>query len=192
MEDSILKSTKKILGLAEDYTPFDLDILTHINSAFSILVQIGLPIDGFFVEDDVLKWSDLALPQDQLGLVRTYVCLKVRSLFDPPATSFLINSIKEQTDEYLVRLSYMREALIPLGPDTSSQGEEDVLSANGVQSTPLQIWILDYDLGYEPAGFRFTTLDEQTELEPAEITYVNGNRTLVTWPEPIAGKWWVS
>ena len=91
MEDSVLQSTKKILGLSEEYTVFDHDIITHINAAFSVLNQIGIgPLAGFFIEDDIAEWADVNLPANQLGLVKTYIFLKVRLLFDPPTTSFLL------------------------------------------------------------------------------------------------------
>lgn len=115
MEDSILISTKKVLGLMEDYTPFDFDIIMYINSSFSILNQIGIgPIDGFSIEDDQEKWSDYGVPLVQLSLVRTFIFLKVRMLFDPPTTSFLIEATNNQIQEYLYRLSYFREGLIPI------------------------------------------------------------------------------
>ena len=41
MNDSILSSVKKMLGLPEEYDAFDLDIITHINSAFTVLTQLG-------------------------------------------------------------------------------------------------------------------------------------------------------
>jgi len=119
MEDSILISTKKILGLAADYTVFDLDVLTHINAAFSILHQLGVgPDEGFFVEDDTETWTDfqlLAGSEPSIGLVRTYVYLKVRMLFDPPATSFLQESMSNQIKEYEWRLNVGREYVLPKG-----------------------------------------------------------------------------
>lgn len=115
MEDSILNSTKKILGIIDDYTPFDFDIINYINSAFAIVTQIGVgPIDGFSIEDDQTNWSDFPLPTTQMSMVRTFIFLKVRILFDPPTTSFLIEATNKQIDEYLYRLSYLREDLIPL------------------------------------------------------------------------------
>lgn len=118
MEESILKSTKKILGLAEDYTAFDLDVITHINAAFSILNQLGVgPVDGFMIEDDTDLWSDFAVPMNQLNLVRTYVFLKVKSLFDPPATSYLIQATNDHIKEYEWRLNSFREwELDPVDP----------------------------------------------------------------------------
>jgi hypothetical protein len=113
MADSILISTKKILGLDADYTPFDLDVITHINAAFSILNQLGVgPLDGFFIEGDQETWDDFAVPANQLNLVRTYIFLKVRMLFDPPATSFLIEACNNQIKEYEWRLNVFREEVI--------------------------------------------------------------------------------
>lgn len=115
MEASVLASTKKILGVASNYTAFDLDIITHINSAFSTLNQLGVgPEDGFFIEDDQAIWSDLELPQNQLTMVRTYIFLKTRVMFDPPTTSFLIDAMNKQIAEHEWRLSLYRENLIPL------------------------------------------------------------------------------
>lgn len=114
MEESILKSTKKILGLDNEYTAFDLDVITHINAAFSILDQLGIgPLDGFSIEDDQTEWTSYPVPANQLHLIKTYVYLKVRLLFDPPSTSFLINAYEEQLKEYEWRLNVMREVLLP-------------------------------------------------------------------------------
>lgn len=114
MEASILTSTKKVLGLTAGYTVFDEDILMHINATFSILSQLGVgPVGGFYIEDDTAEWNDFDVPLDQLNLVRTYVFLKVGMLFDPPATSFLIQAKTEQIREYEWRLNVMREEELP-------------------------------------------------------------------------------
>ncbi len=115
MESSILTSTKKILGVAANYTAFNLDIITHINSAFAILNQLGIgPVMGFSIEDDTAVWTDLSLPQNQLSMVRTYIFIKTRMLFDPPTTSFLIEAMNNQIQEHEWRLSVFRDELIPL------------------------------------------------------------------------------
>lgn len=128
MEESILKSTKKILGLAEDYTPFDLDVITHLNATFSILDQLGVgPEGGFFIEDDTIVWADYAVPPNQLHLIKTYVFLKVKLLFDPPTTSFLIDSTNKQLSEYEWRLNIFREwALDPTDPLIEIPDEEPI------------------------------------------------------------------
>lgn len=111
MEQSILTSTKKILGVASNYTAFDLDIITHINSVFSSLNQLGVgPADGFYIEDDSAVWNDLELPLNQLNIVKSYVFLKVKMLFDPPTTSYLLDAMKQQIQEFEWRLNLFREA----------------------------------------------------------------------------------
>lgn len=115
MEASILKATKNNLGLADDYLVFDEMIITHINSALSSLNQIGVgPALGFAIEDDTAVWDDLTLPLNQLGMAKDFVFLKVKVLFDPPTTSFLLESVNKQLEEHLDRLSIFREELIPL------------------------------------------------------------------------------
>lgn len=114
MEESILKSTKKILGLEDEYTPFDLDIITHINAAFSLLNQLGVgQEEGFYIEDSTAEWSEFLVPQNQLHLVKTYIYLKVRVLFDPPGTSFLLEAANNQIKEYEWRLNVFREVELP-------------------------------------------------------------------------------
>lgn len=113
MENSILISTKQVLGVGEGYTVFDLDIITHINAAFSVINQIGIgPTEGFFIEGETEVWADLALPATQLNLVKTYILLKVRLLFDPPGTGFLIDVMTKQINEYEWRLNLFRESEI--------------------------------------------------------------------------------
>ena len=110
MEQSILNSTKKILGIAEDYTVFDLDIITHINSAFSTLTQLGVgPPEGFMIEDADDVWSDFIEDDPQYNAVKSYVFLRVRYLFDPPATSYLISATEKQIEELEWRLNTHRE-----------------------------------------------------------------------------------
>lgn len=114
MEESILISTKKILGLDAGYTPFDLDVITHINAAFSILNQLGLgQEDGFHIVDDTDQWGGFDVLDNQLPLVKTYIFLKTRVLFDPPGTSFALESANNQIKEYEWRLNSFREDLIP-------------------------------------------------------------------------------
>lgn len=109
MEESILNSTKKILGIAEDYTAFDVDIITHINSTFATLYQLGVgPTDGYFIEDSSNEWSEFTTDLG-FNLVRSYMFLKVRMLFDPPATSFVINAMEKQIAELEWRIATHRE-----------------------------------------------------------------------------------
>ena len=125
MEDSILTSTKKILGLSPDYTVFDQDIITHINSAFSTLTQLGIgSADGFAIEDDVPTWANYLGEESKIDSVKTYVYLKVRQLFDPPQTSYLISAMEKQIQELEWRLNVHREETGWTDPDPEPVEEE--------------------------------------------------------------------
>ena len=106
METSILTSIKKMLGIAEDYTEFDEDIITHINSVFLNLTQLGVgPEEGFMIEDDTAVWEDFINDSIQLQAVKTYVYLKVKLLFDPPLSSSVTESINRMIAELEWRLN---------------------------------------------------------------------------------------
>ena len=118
MEQSILTSTKKVLGIAEDYTAFDLDIITHINTAFSTLTQLGVgPAAGFAIEDNVAVWTDFYADDLQYNAVKSYVFLRTRMLFDPPQTSYLITAMEKQIQELEWRLNVHREETDWVDPD---------------------------------------------------------------------------
>lgn len=81
--ESILTSIKKLLGIAEQYTHFDDDIIMHINSVFMTLTQLGVgPSTGFVIEDDSTYWEDFISDTTKLQAVKTYIYLKVRLVFD--------------------------------------------------------------------------------------------------------------
>lgn len=110
MENSILKSTKKMLGLDSEYTAFDVDVIMHINSTFSVLTQMGVgPEAGFMIEDESAVWDDFITNDNRYNNVKTYMYLKVRTLFDPPTTSFLLEAQNKQLAEYEWRLNVTRE-----------------------------------------------------------------------------------
>lgn len=108
---SILSSIKKVLNLAESDTSFDVDILMHINSVFSILNQLGIgPAEGFVVEGTEETWDIFdGLRPRYKHLIKTYIYLRVRLLFDPPGTSYALDSMQEQIKEMEWRLNVMRE-----------------------------------------------------------------------------------
>jgi hypothetical protein len=108
--DSILNSVKQVLGLEETHTAFDVDILMHINSVFGVLHQIGIgPDEGLYIVDDAAVWSDFLGDDVLLNAAKTYVCLRVRLLFDPPETSYLIQAMEKQVSEIEWRLNVYRE-----------------------------------------------------------------------------------
>jgi hypothetical protein len=120
-QESILTSTKKILGIDADYTEFDLDVITHINTAFMSLRQLGVgPADGFVIEDDTKVWGDFSPNMVMLAAVKSYLYFKVRLLFDPPATSFAIESMERTLSELEWRLNVVAETITPPSDPTAS------------------------------------------------------------------------
>lgn len=106
MGDSILTSVKKLLGIPEDYDPFDNDVVMHINTAFFSLNQIGVgPPNGFVISDKTTTWSEYLTDSTNLEAVKSYIYLKVRLLFDPPTSSVITESINRQIAELEWRLS---------------------------------------------------------------------------------------
>jgi hypothetical protein len=104
--NSILDSTKKMLGLDADYNIFDLDVITHINSVFSTLTQLGVGRDdGFQIEDSEALWSDFLGANKLVNNVKTLMYLKVRLLFDPPTLSFDLSAKQEQIRELEWRIN---------------------------------------------------------------------------------------
>ena len=118
MSDVILTCIKQMLGLAEDYTPFDRELIMHINSVLMILDQLGVGKPGFRVtltqttgEDPTWEstqtWSEFfgaSYTGDKEG-VKSYVFVKVKMLFDPPASSVLMESYQKLADEFEFRLN---------------------------------------------------------------------------------------
>lgn len=110
--ESILTSTKKLLGIAKDYTHFDTDIIIHINSAFAILTQLGVgPSEGYSIESERPIWSDFISSDDKrFQMVKTYVYMKVKLVFDPPTNSSHLQALKDAVDEYEWRLNVAAES----------------------------------------------------------------------------------
>lgn len=110
--ESILTSVKKLLGIAENYTQFDVDIILHINATFMTLNQLGIgPEEGFSISSSAETWDSYLGEISNLEAVKSYMALKVRLLFDPPSGSAHLDALKRQTDEYESRLLIQIEHL---------------------------------------------------------------------------------
>ncbi len=125
MDESILRNTRKILGIGINDTSFDLDVILHINSAFAILNQMGVgPPAGFSIIDETPVWSDFIYGfvefAPYLALVKICVYLRVRLAFDPPQIGFLVKALEEQIAEHEKRLSNVRESTQWVDPDPPS------------------------------------------------------------------------
>lgn len=106
METSILNSIKNLLLVPDDLTEFDNMIITHINSVFLNLAQLGVgPEEGFSIEDETAEWDEFISDNAQLQSIKSYMYLKVKLLFDPPLSSSVIESMNRQIAELEWRLN---------------------------------------------------------------------------------------
>lgn len=119
--ESILVSIKKLLGPGAEDKHFDPDLIMHINSMLSILTQLGVgPSSGFSIAGDSEMWSDfIGKDSKRFSLVKSYMHLKVKLLFDPPLSSAAIESINRQIGEFEWRLS------VAASPGNDNSGEEE-------------------------------------------------------------------
>ena len=107
--DSILTSIKKMLGIGEEYCGFDTDIIININSVFGILNQLGVgPDAGFSIQDSTSTWDDfipnLTKNNVRFDMIKTYIYLKVKLMFDPPTIGAVMESTNKLVDELEWRL----------------------------------------------------------------------------------------
>lgn len=109
--ESILTSIKKLLGISEDDTSFDPDIIMHINSVFMVLRQLGVgPPEGFAIEGEDAVWADYMSDSALIESVKTYTYMKVRLIFDPPTSTAMIDSMNRLINEFEWRLNVAAES----------------------------------------------------------------------------------
>ena len=106
MQDSILMTIRKLVCGNPYADHFDTDLLVHINACFSILNQLGVgPENGFVVTDETQSWSSYSDNDRILNMVKTYVTLKVKKIFDPPLTSSVLEAMDKEIKELEWRLN---------------------------------------------------------------------------------------
>lgn len=108
MEDSILLSVKKQLGIADEDNGFDDVIIIHINTVFGILTQLGAgPKEGYAISDYSAKWADYLQDKALLEMVKSYMYLKVRMIFDTPTSGSMNSAHEALISELESRINYM-------------------------------------------------------------------------------------
>ena len=108
--ESILLSIKAMLGPSAEDPHFDPEIIMHINSVFMDLTQMGVgPADGFIIEDETTTWTDFVSDIKKLAAVKSYMYLRVRLLFDPPASATIVEAMNRDVDRYEWRLNHAVE-----------------------------------------------------------------------------------
>lgn len=97
--ESILKTIREMIGPAEDYTHFDTDLIININSAFSRLCQLGVgPEIPFRITGEDEVWTDF-IDNGYLEEIKTYIYLKTKLIFDPPANGSVVNLYQQEIEK---------------------------------------------------------------------------------------------
>lgn len=109
MIDSILESVKKVIGLTNEDTHFDEDLIMHLNSEFNLLKQLGISEEDFMIEDSAAEWGDYLPNDNSLNVVKSYICLRAKKLFDPPSSGILLQSLNEEIDKYEWKVNVIAE-----------------------------------------------------------------------------------
>ena len=125
--DSILVTVKKLLGIAYDYDVFDMDLVMYINAALAAAQQLGVGRMGFAIYGEEETWndflgeySDLRIPN--LEMIRSYIVMKVRLMWDPPSSSTVVDCLNKAIAEFEWRMNVAVETNVFGGrnpiPDT--------------------------------------------------------------------------
>lgn len=111
MNNSILISIKKRLGIGADYDHFDEDIVMDINSVLSILTQLGVgPSTGYSITNSNDEWTDFVSDLSKIEFIKTYVYLKVKLLFDPPQSGPAIEALNRSISELEWRITVQTDS----------------------------------------------------------------------------------
>lgn len=99
MNESILTSIKKLLGIPEEYEAFDQDLIIHINTMLTRLYQVGVGVPNFSIIDKSATWDQFLIDESKYQQAKTYVYIRVRLLFDPPQSGAANEAFKETLRE---------------------------------------------------------------------------------------------
>lgn len=105
--ESILFSVKKLIGIPDEESSFDLDIALNINAALSVLYQLGVLSNPFTVTSKDDTYDDL-IPngsEDVINQIKMYLVYKTKLGFDSSTLSgSMIEILKESIKEAEWRL----------------------------------------------------------------------------------------
>ena len=137
MTDSILNTLKASLGLTEDDTNFDVELVMHVNSVLSFFNQLGLgPDEGYAITDANDTWEDFMGTELRYNDAKQLMYYKVRMAFDAPTVGYVVTAYEKMIEEATQRLSITREELTypappPVSVDPSDVGEEFIILDGG-------------------------------------------------------------
>ena len=100
MSDSVLSSTKQMLGISPEDTSFDVNVVMSINTALTILMDLGLTeVEDQIVTSDKMTWDELLGGRTDIEYVKTYIYQKVKLIFDPPTSTAAIDAMQRSISE---------------------------------------------------------------------------------------------
>lgn len=105
----ILSTIKKLLGITDEYTVYDTDIIIFINTAINALYQLGVGPSNFTITSTT-TWSDYLGNETNVEMVKTYIYIKTKLLFDPGTNSTITKALEEQLKEIESRITYHEES----------------------------------------------------------------------------------
>lgn len=113
-EASILNDVKKTCNVAESDSSFDTDLILYTNAQLSVLPQLGVGEIPFSISGESEKWSDFLVDgSDEAEMVKSYICVAVRLVFDPPASG----SVKEALQNYKNELEWRINVAVDPGKE---------------------------------------------------------------------------
>jgi hypothetical protein len=183
--ESILTSIKKLLGIDELETHFDVDITIHINSTFMTLCQLGVgPTTTFSITDKTATWSNFLGDLTTAEAIKSYMYLQVKLLFDPPPTSYAIDAIERQLIKLEWRLNahaesgviFPNEIIISVGNEITYVHNQIAVSS---------IWTIIHNLHRNPS---VTIVDTSGTVMVGEISYISIDEIHITFSEGRSGK----
>lgn len=104
MEDSILKSVRIGCGLNSEDTDFDEELLMYANSAFFTLHQLGVGDKPFVCTGEEQTWEEVPNTKDSEA-IKDYVVNKTKVVFDPPASSYVLEALNRYLSELEWRIN---------------------------------------------------------------------------------------
>lgn len=106
MLEFVIPTIKQYLGISQEDTSFDMNIIMCVNSALSTLADIGLKeVEDVVLIDTSMTWDDLLGGRTDIEYAKIYIALKTKQLFDPPTSAAAIEALKQQLAEYEFRIS---------------------------------------------------------------------------------------
>lgn len=125
MEESILTSVKKMLGMPPEYTAYDEDVTIAINTVFSTCYQLGVgPENPYYISGSTEKWSDFTEDRKTIEMIKTYMFMKVKLIFDPPLNSSVLESYTQMAKEYEWRLHVADDVVRHYVPEEDARSED--------------------------------------------------------------------